>query len=133
MKIPESMDGCVYFTNRTLPKGKVMAWARRKECPKCHKAQMGKPVEKGKVKIRADIYVCPSCGFTEQKIVHEEGLTLEAVYTCLHCGKQGESSAPYKRKSFQGVQSFVVECQHCAGKIPLTKKLKGIGDPDSDS
>ncbi|MDO8480405.1 MAG: hypothetical protein Q7S65_01165 [Nanoarchaeota archaeon] len=132
MKIPESMDECIYFTNRTLPKGKVSAWARRKECPKCHKAKMGKPVVKGKVKSRAEIYVCPHCSFTEDKVLHEESLMLEAMYTCPLCGKQGESSAPYVRKKFQGILSYVVDCQHCAGKIPLTKRLKDTAVPDSD-
>jgi len=85
---------------------------------------MGKPVEKGKVKIRATVYVCPECAYEEEKKEHEESLELKAVYTCPSCGKAGESAAPYKRKTFQGVPSFVVECEHCSEKIPLTKKMK---------
>lgn len=119
---PETMDECLYFTNR----GDILAWVYRKECPQCHKAKMGKPVDKktGKVKTRAKEYVCPECGYTEELIAHQESLQLEATYTCPECGKEGESTAPYKRKSYQGIPSFVVECQHCQATMPLTKKLK---------
>lgn len=120
------MDECLYFTNRSVGEGQIMAWVYRKPCPKCKKAPMGKPVVKGKVKSRASEYVCPACGYTEQKTEHEESLNLEAQYTCPECGKHGESSAPYKRKKYKGVPSFVVECMHCQAPIPVTKKLKGI-------
>ncbi len=120
LKIPDSMEECLYFTNR----GDLLAWVYRKECPKCKKAKMGKPVEKGKVKTRAKEYVCPACGYTEEKEAHEESLTIEAKYTCLECGKDGESTGAYKRKMYQGVQSYLVECEHCQAKIPITKKLK---------
>ncbi len=124
---PESMDGCLYFTNRSLdPQGQIMAWVYKKECPSCHKAKMGKPVEKGKVKIRAKEYVCPECGHREEKLEHEESCTVQAIYTCPECGKDGEGTAPYKRKSYKGVQSYLIECQHCQAKIPITKKLKKI-------
>ena len=135
LKEPESMEDLIYFTNRTLEgsKGKVKAWVHKKVCPKCGKAKMGKPVEKGKVKIRAEEYTCPSCNFTEQKVVHEESLNLEAKYTCPECKKEGESTALYKRKSFMGVPAYVVECQHCKAKIPVTKKMKAVkkkNEPD---
>lgn len=125
---PESVENLVYFTNRTLEggKGKIKAWVYKKVCPKCGKAKMGKPVEDGHVKIRAKEYTCPSCGFTEEKTIHEESLNLEAKYTCPECKKDGESTVLYKRKSFMGVPSYVVECQHCKAKIPVTKKLKAI-------
>src|SRR3989344_5890243 len=116
------MDDCLYFTNR----GDIIAWVYRKECPKCRKAKMGKPVEKGKVKTRAKEYVCPQCGYEEDKQEHEESLKLEAAYTCPKCHKKGESTTQYKRKNYQGVPSYVVECQHCGEKIPVTKRLKGI-------
>ncbi len=125
---PESMGDLIYFTNRTLEegKGKIKAWVYKKLCPKCQKAKMGKPVEKGHVKIRAKEYVCPACNFTEEKTEHEESLTLEAKYTCPSCNKEGESTAPYIRKSFMGVKAYVVECQHCKAKIPVTKKMKTV-------
>ena len=71
LRIPQSMDECLYFTNRTLEgkkEGKVIAWVYRKDCPKCKKVKMGKPVAKGKIKTRATEYVCPDCAFTEQKV-----------------------------------------------------------------
>ncbi len=122
IKIPDSMEECLYFTNRV----EIIAWVYRKVCPKCKKAKMGKPVEKGKVKTRADYYECPSCHYQEQKVAHEESLMLESTYTCPKCKKKGESTAQYKRKVFQGVPSFVVDCQHCGEKMPLTKKLKNL-------
>ena len=118
------MDDLIYFTRRVIGNGKARAWVRKKECPKCHKAKMGKPVEKGKVKIRAKEYTCPECGFTEEKVEHEESLTLEAKYTCPHCGKEGEGTTLYKKKTFEGVPSYVVECEHCKGKIGISKKMK---------
>jgi len=120
------MDECLYFSNRSIADCQVLAWVYRKTCPKCKKAKMGKPVVKGKVKTRAKEYTCPECGYTEEKKEHEESLDLEASYTCPHCGKKGESTAKYVRKTYKGVPSFIVECQHCHEKIPLTKKLKGI-------
>jgi predicted RNA-binding Zn-ribbon protein involved in translation (DUF1610 family) len=122
MKMPDSMEECLYFTNR----GYVVAWVYRKVCPKCHKAKMGKPVEKGKVKTRAKEYVCPNCGYTEEKEEHEASLQLEAKYTCPQCGKEGESTAPYKRKNYKGVPSYIVKCEHCNAEMPLTKKLKDL-------
>lgn len=128
MKEPESMDELIYFTNRTLEggKGRIRAWVYRKMCPKCGKAKMGKPIEKGEVKIRAKEYKCPQCGYTEEKTMHEESLTLEAKYTCPECGKEGESTTLYKRKSFIGVQAYIIECCNCKTKIPLTKKMKDV-------
>jgi len=121
---PESMDDLIYFTRRAIGTGKAMAWVYKKECPECHKAKMGKPVDKGHVKIRAKEYVCPECGFTEEKDVHEESLQVEAKYTCPHCGKEGTGTTECKRKTFEGVKAYVVECEHCGGKIGITKKMK---------
>ena len=122
LTVPETMDDCLYFTNRR----EILACVYRKECPKCHKARMGKPVVKGKVKTRAKEYVCPECDFTEEKQEHEESLTLESKYTCPECGKEGESTGKYIRKKYKGVPSYIVECEHCQVQIPLTKKLKDI-------
>ncbi|MFO8016093.1 MAG: hypothetical protein R6U32_03240 [Candidatus Woesearchaeota archaeon] len=122
---PKSMDECVYFTRRTLENGgKIMAWAYRIDCPKCGKAKMGKPVEKGKVKRRAKEYICPECGHTEEKEEHEPKLTLEVIYTCPHCGHEGEAKTEYKRKTFEGVPAYVFKCEKCGNKIGVTKKMK---------
>lgn len=134
LKKPESMDEVIYFTRRTLePKGRVTAWAFKKECPKCKKALMGKPVESGKVRIRATEYVCPACGYTETKAEHEKSLEVCAEYECPACGKTGEATTPYVRKTFQGVKAFVIACGSCGEKIGITKKMKapkkGKGKP----
>ncbi len=125
LKEPESMEELVYFTRRTIgEKGKVKAWAYKIKCPKCHKALMGKPVENGKVKIRATIYECPNCGYTESKAEHEKKLQLEIKYTCPFCEHKGETTIPYKRKTWQGVKAFVFQCESCGEKIGITKKMK---------
>jgi transcription elongation factor Elf1 len=126
LKIPNSMEECLYFTNR----GEILAWVYRKLCPKCRKARMGKPVVKGKVKTRAKEYECPACGYTEEGTAHEESLQLEAKYTCPKCKKEGESVGSYKRKNYKGIPSYIVECVHCGEVIPLTKKMKGRKDEE---
>lgn len=126
LKIPNSIEECLYFTNRSIGEGKVSAWVYRKLCPKCKKAKMGKPVDKGSIKIRADKYVCLECGYEEDKATYEATVKLEAVYTCPKCGKEGEYVGEYKRKKYKGVDSYILECRHCQEKILLTKKLKGI-------
>ena len=125
LKEPQSTKECIYFTNRILDNdGRIRAWVFKKECPECKKGVMGKPVVKGKVKIRATEYVCPECGHTEQKAEHEESLTMSIQYTCPHCGKSGEATTSYKRKTFQGVPSNVFTCNDCNEKIAITKKMK---------
>lgn len=127
LKEPNSTNECVYFTRRTIGdrnQGKLMAWVCRMDCPKCKKAKMGKPVEGGKVKIRAVEYKCPSCGFTESKEEHEPKLTVEVKYTCPYCGNVGEATTPYMRKTFEGVPSYVFECGKCGKKIGISKKMK---------
>lgn len=124
LKQPESMEEVVYYTRRTLePKGRITAWAFKIECPKCKKAQMGKPVEKGKVKIRAKEYVCPACGYTEEKKVHEDKLTVSVEYTCPYCDYVGEAQTPFKRKTWHGVKAYVFECGGCKEKIGITKRM----------
>lgn len=140
LKEPQSMDECVYFSRRTINdgKGRIMAWVYRMTCPKCRKAKMGKPVEDGSVKIRAKEYRCPDCGHTESKEEHEPKLTLEIKYTCPYCGNAGEAATPYVRKTFEGVPSYVFECEKCRRKIGITKKMKagkkkgGKDEPDED-
>ncbi len=126
LKIPTSIDQVVYFTNRAKDKLRIKAWTYKKVCPKCKKGLMGKPIDPktGKRKIRATEYICPECNYSEEKKAHEESLTLEAQYTCPACGKSGESTCVYKRKTFMGVPSYIITCQHCSEKIPITKKLR---------
>ncbi|PIN87293.1 hypothetical protein COV19_00215 [Candidatus Woesearchaeota archaeon CG10_big_fil_rev_8_21_14_0_10_44_13] len=141
LKLPGSINECVYFTRRTFGEGnngKIMAWVYKMDCPKCRKAKMGKPKdETGHKKIRAKIYVCPECAYTESKEVHEPKLTVEVKYACPFCGNVGEATTPYKRKSFEGVPSYVFECGKCKKKIGITKKMKagkkkGAAEEDDD-
>lgn len=126
MKEPESMEELIYFTNRTLGEGHIKAWVFKQTCEKCGKALMGKPVEKGKVKIRAKEYVCPECGNVEEKAEHEAKAVVSVKYTCPFCKHEDEIEIPFKRKKFQGVDAFVFECQSCGEKIPISKKMKEI-------
>ncbi|MBR9690706.1 hypothetical protein GOV08_03395 [Candidatus Woesearchaeota archaeon] len=122
--IPDSMDEVIYFTNREIGDGNAKAWVYKALCPKCKKGKMGKPVKDGKVKIRAKEYVCPECGFTEEKKEHEGKLMMEIVYTCPHCSHKGEAKTEFKRKTFEGVSSYVFECRGCNKKLAITKKMK---------
>jgi len=123
--MPESMDECLYFSRRSLGEtGQAVAWVKKIDCPECGKAKMGKPVEKGKVKIRAKEYVCPECGHTEEKKEYEEKCEMEIIYTCPHCGHEGEATTQYKKKAFEGVPSYVFECSGCGKKLGITKKMK---------
>jgi len=126
LKKPESMEEVVYFTRRTLePKGRIMAWTFKQKCPKCKKALMGKPVENGKVKIRAKEYVCPACGYSEEKKEHEDKLTVSVEYTCPSCNHSGETETEFKRKTWQGVKAYVFTCDGCGEKIGITKRMAG--------
>ena len=124
LRLPESMEEVVYFTNRVVNKGAIKAWAYRLECPECKKGKMGKPVEKGKVKSRSDYYICPECSYREDKKDHESKLTLSVIYTCPHCDQKGEIETPFIRKTFEGVKAVVFECGSCGKKIGVTKKMK---------
>ncbi len=126
MKEPKSMEECLYYTNRTIGNGSVRAWVFRKDCPKC-KAPMGLPMKAtGKPDKKSPFFVCADCGYREEKKEHEESLHLDIVYTCPECGHSAETSIPYKRKKFQGVDAYVFECGKCKAKIPITKKLKTL-------
>ena len=125
MELPSSIDKCLYFTRRELDNnGSIIAWVLKKKCQKCGKAVMGKPVEAGKVKIRAKEYVCPNCSHTETKEEHEASCTLNVKYKCPYCGNEGETTTEYKRKNFNVIPSYVFECQKCNKKIGITKKMK---------
>ena len=86
---------------------------------------MGKPQKKGgKIDKKADHYVCYSCGHQENNEEVENSLVVNVEYKCPHCGNESETTTEYKRKTFEGVQSYVFECQKCHKKIGITKKLK---------
>lgn len=137
LKQPESMDELVYFTNRSLAggKGSAKVWVFKQACPKCRKAEMGKPRDSnGKVKTRAKEYVCPSCGYTVEKQAFEDSLTANAEYTCPACGSSGESQILFKRKNIEGIPTLRFQCGKCGANIDVTKKMKekkGKGEADS--
>ena len=125
LKKPSSMEECIYFTNRTMGDGRAMAWVFKKECPKCKKGIKGKPQKKnGKIDKKADHFVCYSCGYIESNEQVENSLVINVDYKCPHCSFEGDTTTEYKRKSFEGVPSFVFECQKCRKKIGLAKKMK---------
>jgi ssDNA-binding Zn-finger/Zn-ribbon topoisomerase 1 len=125
LKKPDSMEECLYFTNRSIGEGSAIAWVYRKECPKCKKGRLGKPIKKnGKADKKADYYECPLCKYQEKNEVVESGLVVEIEYKCPFCGNEGQTTTDYKRKAFEGVPAFVFECEKCHKKIGVTKKLK---------
>jgi len=125
MKQPTSMGEVIYFTNRQLgEKGFAKCWVFKEDCPECKKAKMGKPTDKGKVKIRATEYVCPACSHTIEKKAYEETLTAHCMFTCPECGKEGEDSIPFKRKAVKGTKALRFTCSHCKANIDITKKMK---------
>ena len=125
LKKTAGMDECIYFTNRTIGPGSAIAWVLRKECPKCKKDVLIKPSTKsGKPDKKSPIYVCKSCRYEEKNEDVENDLILNVEYRCPHCGSEGETTSEYKRNVFEGIPSYVFECQKCHKKVGLTKKLK---------
>ena len=136
LQLPKSMGECVYYTLRTMKDGKVRAWVKKEQCPKCGKGLMGKPRDPktGKAKIRADHYLCPKCAHSVPKQEYEETLTAEVIYTCPHCQHEGEASIPFKRKKVQifyeeeqkkkAVDVLRFPCGKCEKNIDITKKMK---------
>jgi ribosomal protein S27AE len=137
LKLPKSMDECIYFTNRSIREtGSAKAWVFKKECPQCKKVVMAKPRDPktGKPKIRSKEYVCPSCNYTEEKKEHEETLNVCIIYKCPECSNNGEIEVPFKRKNVQilneetgkksSVKAIQFNCQKCEAKINITKKMK---------
>ena len=126
LKIPDSMDECLYFTNRSLEnEGRAIAWVYRPLCPKCGKGRMGKPINKrGKPDKKAPIFECPQCHHQLPNEEVDKIVQVEVDYKCPKCGNESQAATEYKRKSFQGVPAFVFECGKCSEKIGITKKLK---------
>jgi len=135
MKEPGSMDECVYFTRRKDGEGSVVVWVFKEKCPKCEKALMGKPINSktGRPKIRASEYVCPKCGYTEEKDEYESKLTANIKYEC-SCGFKGELQVGFDRKKTRmfdnekqkkvSVEALVFECGGCKKQFYITKKMK---------
>ena len=125
-KLPDDMEKLVYFSRRIINGKLVIAWANKKKCPKCGKALMGKPKDPktGKIKIRSKEIICPACGYTLPKDEYESGIEVIADYDCPHCGKHGQSTAPYKWKTRMGVKTIRFTCEHCGKNIDITKKMK---------
>ena len=89
------------------------------------KGAVGKPMKKnGKIDKKAEICKCNSCGYEEPTEQAESGLVLNVDYKCPHCGNEGQTTTEYKRKTFEGVPSYIFECTKCKKKIGITKKLK---------
>jgi hypothetical protein len=127
LKKPQSMDECVYYTQRSLGEGEVMCWVFKQDCPKCKKAVMGKPRDsKGKVKTRADTYECPSCHYSVDKQAFEDSLLACVEYACPKCKNKAEKQIPFKRKNVNGVQTLRFGCDKCGADIDVTKKMKEI-------
>jgi len=141
LREPATIEECIYFTNRSIGKGKVKAWVNKTKCPTCQKGIMGKPRDPktGKPKIRAKEYICAECGFTIEGKAYEEALTASIMYTCPHCLHQGEIEFPFKRKKVKikaeeidtekvgkekTVDSLRFNCQKCGKSIDITKKMK---------
>ena len=124
MMMPESMDDCFFFTNRTTEKGSIKAWVFKPICPKCKKNRIGKPLGKtGKVDKKAETYAC-ACGYSVPIEEADKSIKVDVIYTCPFCQHKGETQAPYMRQKWQGVPSYIFECQGCGQKIGITKKLK---------
>jgi len=134
LKFPESTEECLYFTRRSDDKSKIIAWVCKRTCPKCGKGIMGKPKDPktGKAKIRAKEYVCDKCGYTEEKVAHEESLTMNVQYKCPHCSHEGEATTLYKKKTVDGIPSYIFTCEKCGKKIAITKKMKEKGQKDDE-
>ena len=129
LKEPTSMEECAYFTNRNIGEdfsGNVKCWVFKEKCPKCKKGMMGKPIVDGKAKIRALVYECASCKYTEPKQEYEDKLTANLEYTCPKCKFSGQMQAPFKRKRVLGVLTLRFACEKCTEPLDVTKKMKQI-------
>lgn len=136
LKEPESMDNIIYFTRRSIGSGSAATWVRKKPCPKCRKAPMGKPLDAktGRPKIRAKEYVCPVCKYTVEKEEYEATLEAEINYNCPDCGNDDSAKIPFKRKKIQlineetgkktAAEALRFQCSKCSRNIDITKKMK---------
>jgi len=136
LKQPTSMEECIYFTNRSVGKGKIKAWVFKETCTKCNKGLISKPKnpKTGRPKIRSQEYACSECNNILPKEEYEDTLTCNIQYTCPHCSFEGETQAPFKRKKVQilnketmkkkAAEVIRFQCEKCNKDIDLTKKMK---------
>ena len=121
-KSEEDIAKLVYYTQRSLDeRGKVTAWVYRQCCPRCGKALMGKPMAKGKVKVRARDYLCPACGYAEEAKSYESKLLVNIDYACQNCGHEGAARVPFVRKRIKGVPAIAFSCESCGAQLLITK------------
>lgn len=134
LRLLTDMNECIYFTNRTMNKGKIKAWVFKELCPKCKKCLLSKPKDPktGKISIRAKEYVCSECNYTIPQKEYEESLTCSIQYTCPYCFFSGEIQIPFKRKKVKIItdesestaDSLRFQCQKCNKNLDITKKMK---------
>jgi len=126
IKKPDSMEECIYFTNRSLgEEGFATAWVYRKICPKCKDGKLGKPIKKnGKPDKKSPNYECVSCKYQETNEETEADLRVEIEYKCPDCGNESLTTSEYKRITFEGVPAYVFDCEKCNKKLGITKKMK---------
>ena len=138
---PTNIEECIYFTNRSIWKGKTKVWVFREKCPQCKEGLMGKPKnpKSGKPFIRAKEYTCSKCNHCIEGKEYENTLIANILYTCQYCSYEGEIQIPFKRKRVKikeedlndgeprkakVVDALQFQCQKCGKNIDVTKKMK---------
>jgi len=117
---PTSIDECAYFTKRALKaekEGFVEVWVFKEYCPECEEGFMVKKSKKAKE------YTCNMC---KHQVPNDQMPTSNAniIYTCPHCGHQGEKQTPFVRKKIKGADTLRFQCDSCNKDIDVTKKFK---------
>ncbi len=121
---PTSMDDLFYFSNRTLENGGwAKAWVYKPVAPS-GKGKLSKPTDPktGRPKIRSKIYVDEEGNEYPCEEINKT-LSVEIKYKSPFTGEEGETTVPFKRKTYMGVPSFVFEDSQ-GNKIAITKKMK---------
>ena len=134
LKEPQSMDECVYFSNRILgEKGKARVWVFREKCPKCNEGLMGKPLDAktGRPKIRTKEFQCPKCKYSLPQEEYEDSLNANIQYTCPHCQNKDELQISFKRQKVRienpetgkkkTKQAIRFQCSKCSKNIDIIK------------
>lgn len=137
LRQPKSMNDLVYYTQRIIKtKGKAKVWVFKKECPKCGKALMHKPIDPktGKYKTRSKEYVCSECNYIVNKEEYEDTLMANIDYVCPNCEHKGMKEVSFKRKKVTifnekkgknvKLDALTFSCDNCNEQIKITKKMK---------